>query len=118
MYRPMRNLKEAVAKIATQTRCEPLVGLEGRAWAIKKSLNLPENAGLEGLKKALGFRIYSRVNVQSIIDEGPGSFIFQMNKCRVQLARKRKSLTDYPCKSGGLVEYIYLLYVPFLYFSS
>ncbi|HDL89533.1 MAG TPA: hypothetical protein ENG14_01350 [Thermodesulforhabdus norvegica] len=32
MYRPMRDLKEAVAKIATQTWCEPLVGLEGRAW--------------------------------------------------------------------------------------
>ncbi len=77
------------------------------AWAIKQSLDLPENPGLEGLKKALGFRIYSRVNVQSIIDEGPGSFIFQMNKCRVQLARKRKGLTDYPCKSGGMVEYTY-----------
>ena len=77
------------------------------AWAIKQSLDLPENAGLEGLKKALGFRIYSRVNVQSIIDEGPGSFIFQMNKCRIQLARKRKGLTDYPCKSGGMVEYTY-----------
>ena len=77
------------------------------AWAVKQSLELPEKAGLEGLKKALGFRIYSRVNVQSIIDEGPGSFIFQMNKCRIQLARKRKGLTDYPCKSGGMVEYTY-----------
>ena len=27
----MRNLKEAVAKIATQARCEPLIGLEVRA---------------------------------------------------------------------------------------
>jgi hypothetical protein len=30
-WEPMRDLKEAVAKIATQARCEPLVGLEGRA---------------------------------------------------------------------------------------
>ena len=32
---------------------------------------------------------------------------FQMNDCRVQSARKRKGLDDYPCKSGGLVEYTY-----------
>jgi len=58
----MRNLKEAVAKIATQARCEPLVGLEVRArylrlpkphilsvtllsigggWAMKELLTLP-----------------------------------------------------------------------------
>ena len=30
MIEPMRNLKEAVAKIATQTWCESLEGLEGR----------------------------------------------------------------------------------------
>ena len=28
-----------------------------------------------------------------------------MNDCRVQSARKRKGLDDYPCKSGGLIEY-------------
>ncbi len=30
-----------------------------------------------------------------------------MNECRVQSARKRKGLDDYPCKSAGLVEYAY-----------
>jgi len=29
----------------------------------------------------------------------------RMTKCRVQAARKRKGLEDYPCKSGGVVEY-------------
>jgi len=77
------------------------------AWSIKKYLDLPQNPGLEGLKKALGFRLYARINTQSFVDEGPDSFIFQMNKCRVQYARKRKNLDDYPCKSGGLVEYTY-----------
>ncbi len=77
------------------------------AWSIKQFLKLPENSGLEGLKKALNFRLYSSVNVQSFIDEGPESFVFQMNKCRVQSARKRKGLDDYPCKSGGIVEYTY-----------
>jgi hypothetical protein len=28
-----------------------------------------------------------------------------MNKCRVQFARNRKGLEDYPCKSGGTIEY-------------
>ena len=77
------------------------------AWSIKKYLDLPQNPGLEGLKKALGFRLYARINTQSFVDEGPDSFIFQMNECRVQYARKRKNLDDYPCKSGGLVEYTY-----------
>ncbi|MBU8911548.1 MAG: cytosolic protein [Desulfobacterales bacterium] len=77
------------------------------AFAIKKFLNLDDQCGLEGLKKALSFRMYSFINVQSIVDEGPKSFVFQMNDCRVQSARKRKKLDDYPCKSAGLVEYAY-----------
>jgi hypothetical protein len=77
------------------------------AWSIKKFLNLPQKPGLEGLKKALGFRLYARINTQSFIDEGSDSFIFQMNECRVQYARKRKGLDDYPCKSVGMVEYPY-----------
>jgi len=77
------------------------------AWSIKRFLNLSENSGLEGLKRALNFRLYSRVNTQSIIDEKPDSFVFQMNECRVQSARKLKGLDDYPCKSGGMVEYTY-----------
>jgi hypothetical protein len=75
------------------------------ASSIKKFLGLPEQAGLDGLKKALRFRVYGRINVQTFIDDTPRSFIFQMNDCRVQSARKRKGLEDYPCKSGGLVEY-------------
>jgi hypothetical protein len=77
------------------------------AASISKFLELPENPGLEGLKKALGFRIYESINSQSIVEETENSFVFQMNRCRVQDARKRKGLADYPCKSGGLVEYTY-----------
>lgn len=75
------------------------------AWSIKKYLNLSENPGLEGLKKALEFRLYAYVNEQEIVDETDNSFEFRMNKCRVQAARNRKGMDDYPCKSGGLVEY-------------
>ncbi len=77
------------------------------AQSIKTLLELPEKAGLEGLKKALNFRLYANINTQSFTDEGPNSFRFEMNECRVQAARKRKGLEDYPCKSGGLVEYTY-----------
>jgi len=45
------------------------------AWSIKEFLGLPEQAGLEGLKKALRFRMYARINVQSIIDDSPNSII-------------------------------------------
>ena len=85
---------------STWTRFSPF-----EAWSIKEFLGLPEQAGLEGLKVALQFRMYARINVQTILDDGPNAIIFQMNDCRVQSARKRKGLDDYPCKSAGLVEY-------------
>ena len=75
------------------------------AFVVKKFLGLGDDCGLEGLKKALNFRMYASINEQSIEDEGENSFVFQMNDCRVQAARKRKNLDDYPCKSGGLIEY-------------
>ena len=77
------------------------------ALAIKNLLKLDDNCGLEGLKKALNFRMYSMINKQSITEETENSFVFQMNDCRVLSARKRKNLDDYPCKSAGLVEYEY-----------
>ncbi|MBN3035577.1 MAG: hypothetical protein JW861_08315 [Bacteroidales bacterium] len=75
------------------------------AWSIKRLLGLGERPGLEGLKKGLKYRLYAFVNEQSFAEETEHSFVFRMNKCRVQDARKRKGLADYPCKSGGLVEY-------------
>ena len=74
-------------------------------WSIRQFTGLPEQAGLEGLKKALNLRMYSRLNKQTIIDEGDAGVVFQMNECRVQTTRKRKGLEDYPCKSVGVVEY-------------
>jgi hypothetical protein len=67
--------------------------------------NIPENGGLEALKKALGFRLYSILNEQTISDETAKSFIFKMVDCRVQSARKRKNMPPFPCKPVGIVEY-------------
>lgn len=63
------------------------------------------NGGIPALKKALGFRLYALLNKQEIIDIDENKIIFRMNDCRVQSARKRKNLPDFPCKSVGLVEY-------------
>jgi hypothetical protein len=75
------------------------------AWSIRRLLDLPEKPGLEGLKKALRWRLYAAVNEQSVHDETETSFLFRMDECRVQAARRRKGLDDYPCKSAGIVEY-------------
>ncbi len=75
------------------------------AYRIKTLLDMPQQGGLEDLKKALQFRLYSRINVQEIVEEKPNSLVFRMVECRVQTARRRKGLEDYPCKSGGIVEY-------------
>ncbi|OGP63373.1 MAG: cytosolic protein [Deltaproteobacteria bacterium RBG_13_49_15] len=75
------------------------------ALSIKHLLGITDGSGLEGLKKALNYRLYAMINIYSILDENPGSVVFQMNECRVQTTRNRKGLDDYPCKSGGTVEY-------------
>ncbi|HSM75425.1 MAG TPA: DUF6125 family protein [Desulfobacterales bacterium] len=77
------------------------------AERIKKILKLPENGGIPALHKALAFRMYALINEQSVEQVGENCIIFRMNKCRVQAARKRRGLEDYPCKSVGLVEYPY-----------
>ena len=66
---------------------------------------ITEGGGLEALEHALGFRLYARLNEQSIHRVDDQTLRFEMNACRVQEARKRKGLPDFPCKSVGLFEY-------------
>jgi len=75
------------------------------ARRIMQRHGIPEGGGLEALKKALAYRLYAVLNVQVITDETPTSFIFKMEDCRVQSARKRKNMPPFPCKSVGIVEY-------------
>ncbi len=75
------------------------------AKRIMKEICIPPNSGLEALKKALQYRVYARLNKQSIEEVDATRFIYRMQECRVQDARKRKGLPDFPCKSVGLVEY-------------
>ena len=75
------------------------------AKRIMKRHGIEPNSGLEGLKKALQYRLYAHLNVQEIVEETEHSFVFRMNDCRVQSARKRDNRPDFPCKPVGLVEY-------------
>ena len=75
------------------------------AARIKAAQKLPEAGGLDALAAAFAHRLYAVINEQRVFFDDDGSLVLQMTKCRVQAARQRKGLADYPCKSGGVVEY-------------
>ncbi|NHI83752.1 MAG: hypothetical protein EAX81_05575 [Candidatus Thorarchaeota archaeon] len=75
------------------------------AKRIMREFGIPENGGLEALEKALNFRVYAALNTQSAEYVDENKLIFKMHECRVQVARNRKGLPDFPCKSVGLIEY-------------
>ncbi len=77
------------------------------AKRIMRRLNLPPNSGLDGLEKALNFRMYRRINEQIIESTNQDTLILKMTTCRVQLARQGKNLPFFPCKSVGIIEYSY-----------
>ena len=95
---------------------EVAIQLDKKAWItftqieakrIMKRHEIGPQGGIPALKKALQFRLYARINEQSLIDEGPNILRFEMNDCRVQSARNRKGLVDFPCQSVGIAEYAY-----------
>jgi hypothetical protein len=91
-----------IAKLCNDTCWARFSPLE--ANVIMSFLGLPQQSGLEGLRRALEFRLYTRINKHSA-EITKNCLIFHMDMCRVQDARKRKGLPDYPCKSAGVVEY-------------
>lgn len=89
------------------------IRLDAEAWEtftviearrVMARLGLEPGGGLEALARALDCRLYALLNRQE--SELPGDrLVFRMNECRVQAARKRKGLPDFPCKPVGCVEY-------------
>ena len=79
---------------------------EIEARRIKTFLDLPEHAGIEGLKRALAFRLYAPLNQDEVIIKGD-ALIYKVKTCRVQAARNRKGMAYHPCKSVGILEYTY-----------
>jgi len=93
---------------------EDAMELDRKAWEkftvieakrIMKRLNIEPGGGIPALVQALKFRLYAHINVQEIKEMSDTHCVFHMNRCRVQEARKRQGLPDFPCKSVGIVEY-------------
>ena len=96
-----RGLDEAIE--ADKAAWEKFTVLEAKR--IMKFLGIEPGGGISALKKALQLRLYAFINKQEIIDVDENTIIFRMNDCRVQSARKRKQMPDFPCKQVGIVEY-------------
>lgn len=93
---------------------ETAIEMDIRAWdrfsvveakRIMQTFDIPENGGLAALEEAFGYRLYACVNRQEAIWTDDGALEFHMVDCRVQSARRRKGLPDFPCKPVGMVEY-------------
>ena len=92
---------------------EEAIELDRRAWKvftileakrIMNRLNIKPGGGLEALDQALRFRLYAHINKQKIVRD-KNRLVLEMTDCRVQSARARKNLPDFPCKSVGIEEY-------------
>ena len=93
---------------------EAAIAADAEAWEkftvlearrIMKRLGIAPGGGIAALVRCLEQRMYARLNVQECVEQSDKRVVFRMNNCRVQSARKRKGLADFPCKSVGLVEY-------------
>ncbi len=83
---------------------EQFAAVEARR--IMAAFDIPANGGLPALEKALGLRMYSVINTQRAVwSEDRERLVFFMDVCRVQQARRRKGLPDFPCKSVGITEF-------------
>jgi len=96
------GMESAVARDAEAW--EKFSAIEARR--IMRREGIEPGGRLEALARALQHRLYALLNVQETrLEEEEGRLIFRMNQCRVQSARQRKGLPDFPCKSVGIVEF-------------
>jgi hypothetical protein len=71
-----------------------------------ETFGIPAGGGLEALERALALRMYALVNQQHTEwSEDRSRLRFVMDRCRVQEARRRKGLPDFPCRPVGMVEF-------------
>ncbi len=75
------------------------------ARRIMARLGLEPGGGIPALVECFKHRLYARLNLQECIEITEERVVFRMVDCRVQSARKRKGLADFPCKPVGMVEY-------------
>jgi hypothetical protein len=94
---------------------ETAIELDACSWArfaaaearrIMTTFDIPAAGGLPALEEALGLRLYSVVNLQRVEwSDDRRCLRFFMEQCRVQEARHRKGLPDFPCRPVGIVEF-------------
>ena len=93
---------------------EHAIELDREAWEkftvvearrIMERHGIEQGGGMPALEKALQYRLYAYMNEQETSEVTDSRLIFTMRTCRVQDARKRRELPDFPCKPVGLVEY-------------
>jgi hypothetical protein len=93
---------------------EAAIAADRKAWEaftvvearrIMERLGLRPGGGIPALLECLRHRLYARLNVQEVAEASPDRAVFVMRDCRVQSARRRKGLPDFPCKTVGIVEY-------------
>ncbi len=75
------------------------------ATRIMERLGIRSGGGIRALVECLQHRLYARLNQQDATEISDRRVVFTMRDCRVQTARRRKGLPDFPCKSVGVVEY-------------
>lgn len=75
------------------------------ARRIMERLGIQPGGGIPALVECLRRRLYARLNLQDTVEVTDSRAVFRMRVCRVQAARNRKGLPDFPCKRVGLVEY-------------
>ncbi len=91
------------------------IDLDARSWKrfaaaearrIMATFNIQPDGGLEALERALSLRMYAVINTQRFEWSDDRKHLrFFMDVCRVQEARRRKGLAEFPCKSVGIVEF-------------
>jgi hypothetical protein len=75
------------------------------AHRIKKRLALPDKGGLDALNIAFSNRLASLLNSLEIMRPDEKTLIVTTKTCRVQTARKRKGMAQFPCLSVGMIEF-------------
>lgn len=96
-----RGMEEAIAADAAAWKKFTVI----EARRIMERRGLAPGGGIPALVACLQERLYARLNTQQVTEQSESRALFVMRDCRVQSARRRRGLPDFPCKSVGLVEY-------------
>lgn len=75
------------------------------ATRIMDRLGMKPGGGIPALLECLRHRLYARLNTQEASEVSDTRAVLTMRDCRVQSARKRQGLPDFPCKTVGIVEH-------------